>query len=79
MSLVPALVLPPGKPPIALLGSHLKESYHYLMSNNRKEVAERAPTMLCALRCINLSLERLVVIRRLWPNAAEQAALAIQC
>ena len=75
-----ALVLPPGKPPIALLGSHLKESYHYLMSINRKEVAERAPTMLCALRCINyVSLERLVVIRRLWPNAAEQAALAIQC
>ena len=54
-----ALVLPPGKPPIALLGSHLKESYHYLMSR--------------------VSLERLVVIRRLWPNAAEQAALAIQC
>ena len=75
-----ALVLPPGKPPIALLGSHLKESYHYLMSNNRKEAAERAPTMLCALRCINdVSLIRLVVIRRLWPNAAEQAALAIQC
>ena len=49
------------------------------MPNNRKEVAERACTMLCALGRISASLKGLVVIRRLWPNPAEHATLANQC